>query len=133
MRLVNLIMSCLLVPGALYAEELRLVMIEQDGCAWCARWNTEIAPIWLQTDEGAIAPLRRVDLHAPLPEDLTLNSPVLFTPTFVLTEAGAELSRLEGYPGANFFWPIISGMIAEATASGAGSTPAQATANSQNR
>lgn len=133
MRLVNLIIVCLLMPGALYAGKLRLVMVEQDGCAWCTRWNAEIAPIWPATEEGAIAPLRRVDLRAPLPKDLMLDGPVLFTPTFILTEYGAELSRLEGYPGADFFWPIISGMIAEATASGAGRTPAEATANSQNR
>lgn len=95
------------------AGDLSLVMVERAGCAWCARWNAEIAPIWPKTDEGRAAPLRRVDLNAPAPEDLTLNGRVVFTPTFILTDDGQEVARLEGYPGEDFFWPLISDMITQ--------------------
>lgn len=95
------------------AGQLSLVMFERAGCGWCERWNAEIAPIWPKTDEGRAAPLRRVDLDAPLPEDLTLKGRVVFTPTFVVTDDGQEITRLEGYPGQDFFWPLISDMITQ--------------------
>jgi len=80
-----------------------LVMVEQDGCHWCAKWNAEIASIFPKTEEGKRAPLRRVDLHA-LPTDIRFSSPPVFTPTFVLVENGKELGRIEGYGGDEFFW-----------------------------
>ena len=40
-------------------------MFEQAGCAWCAAFDREIAPIYAKTDEGLRAPLRRVDIAAP--------------------------------------------------------------------
>ena len=106
--------ATLLAPGAAMAE-LELVMVEQDGCVWCERWDTEIAPAYPKTDEGQIAPLRRVDLHAPIPEDLTFESTPRLTPTFILVEDGEERARLEGYPGEDFFWPMLSAMIETAT------------------
>jgi hypothetical protein len=29
--------------------ETRLIMAEEEGCVWCARWNEEIAPIYPKT------------------------------------------------------------------------------------
>jgi|TARA_R110000787_G_scaffold119786_6_gene230690 hypothetical protein len=93
---------------------MELVMIEQPGCQWCARWNAEIAPIYPKTPEAAQAPLRRIDLHGPMPDDLTLSRPAIFTPTFVLTVAGTEVSRIEGYPGPDFFWGLLDDMLSDA-------------------
>ncbi|WP_425603323.1 thioredoxin family protein [Ruixingdingia sedimenti] len=89
-------------------------MFEQPGCIYCARWNAEIAPEYPLTDEGRAAPLRRLQLRAPLPEGLTLDRPATFTPTFVLVADGAETGRIEGYPGEDFFWPLLSALIREA-------------------
>ena len=83
---------------------MELVMVEQDGCAYCARWNAEIAEIYPKTPEGAYAPLRRVDLRAPMPDDLSFKGPVIFTPTFILVEDGEEQGRIEGYAGDELFW-----------------------------
>ena len=113
-------MKPLLIAAILWAATpvqaaMELVMIERDGCIWCARWNEEIAPIYPKTEEAAAAPLRRIALDAPLPDDVTLARPALFTPTFVLLVDGQEASRIEGYPGADFFWALLGQMIAEST------------------
>ncbi len=105
-----------LAPVAAAAGELQLLMFEQPGCIYCARWDEEIAPQYPLTEEGKAAPLRRLQLHDPLPGDLSLVRPPVFTPTFVLVEDGAETGRIEGYPGADFFWPLLAGLIAEARA-----------------
>ena len=106
----------LLAPVAAAAGELQLLMFEQPGCIYCARWNEEIAPQYPLSEEGKAAPLRRLQLRDPLPEGLSVVSPPVFTPTFVLVEDGAETGRIEGYPGADFFWPLLAGLIAETAA-----------------
>ncbi|WP_065270572.1 MULTISPECIES: hypothetical protein [Phaeobacter] len=95
---------------SLPARAVELVMVEQHGCEWCARWNEEIAPIYPKTAEGAFAPLRRVDLRN-MPDDLETTRRVLFTPTFLIVEDGHEKARLEGYPGADFFWPLLEALL----------------------
>ena len=111
-RLVALALLALLttLPFAARAETV-LVMVEEQGCAWCARWNAEVAPEYPKTAEGRAAPLRRVDLHAPWPEDLAHIRPERMTPTFVLAENGKELGRLRGYPGDEFFWVLLDEML----------------------
>jgi hypothetical protein len=81
------------------AEQLQLLMFEEVGCIYCARWNEEIAPQNPLTVEGQAAPLRRLQLRDPLPEGLSLVSPPVFSPTFVLMQDGIETGRIEGYPG----------------------------------
>lgn len=95
--------------------EMALLMFEEAGCMWCARWNAEVSPEYPITPEGLAAPLHRLDIHDPLPEDLTLASRPRFTPTFVLVEDGAELGRIEGYPGEDFFWGLLARMIERAS------------------
>ena len=101
------------VPGD---AETRLMMFEQAGCSYCAAWNAEVAPEYPKTDEGKAAPLWRQDLRADLPEGVMLISPPVFTPTFVLLQDGQEVGRIEGYPGEDFFWPLLAQMIAQTKA-----------------
>ena len=82
-------------------------MFEQAGCPWCERWNTEIAPIYPKTAEGKIAPLRRVDIFDPMPQDLSNIQPESFTPSFVLVNNGQEVGRIRGYAGETFFWWML--------------------------
>jgi hypothetical protein len=103
----------LLLPLAALAES-RLVMVEEAGCIWCARWNEEIADIYPKTSEGQAAPLRRMDIHAARPDDLEFARSLHFTPTFVLMVDGVEVSRLEGYPGEDFFWGLLRQMLTSA-------------------
>ena len=99
---------------AIPASAAELVMVEQAGCAWCERWNEEIAPAYPKTTEGKFAPLRRVDLWH-MPDDLELDRRVVFTPTFLIVENGQEIARLEGYPGQHFFWPVLANLLKEHT------------------
>lgn len=90
-----------------------MVIYEQAGCAWCKRFNEEIAPAWPNTEQGKRAPLRRVDIHEPLPADLADIPVERFTPTFVLVDDGKEIARLRGYPGDQFFWALVDEMLAK--------------------
>jgi len=88
--------------------ELKLMMFEQQGCAYCIMWHNEIGPIYPKTQEGRTAPLITQNLREPLPEDVSVTSRPLFTPTFVLLRDGQEIWRLEGYPGEDFFWGLVN-------------------------
>jgi hypothetical protein len=109
-----------LIPALLVAlalatpalAEVRLMMVEEAGCVWCARWNAEVGDAYALTSEGRIAPLLRADRNAGPPEGVTLDRPAVFTPTFVLLNDGAEVGRIEGYPGEDFFWPMLDSLIA---------------------
>jgi len=92
------------------AQAAELVMIDQTGCYYCELWTQEIGDIYPKTAEGAFAPLRRINIRN-IPEDLELASYPAYTPTFILVENNRELARLEGYPGEDFFWPMISQMF----------------------
>ncbi|MBL4767158.1 MAG: hypothetical protein JKY94_05500 [Rhodobacteraceae bacterium] len=102
----------LLMAWPVWSAEL--IMVEEDGCMWCARWNAEIAPIYPKTAEGAFAPLRWVEIHA-IPADINVKRPVNFTPTFLIVQDGQELTRIEGYPGEDWFWPILARLLQENT------------------
>jgi len=93
------------------AMAAEMVMFEQPGCAWCKRFNDEIAPAWPNTDQGRRAPLRRINIHESLPADLAEIPVERFTPTFVLVDNGHEIARLRGYPGDQFFWALVDEML----------------------
>lgn len=105
----------LVVVTTLSAKAAELVMVEEAGCMWCAAWNKDISHIYPKTREGKFAPLRRIDIHDPLPDDLTFERSLAFTPTFVLIDEGREVARIEGYPGEDFFWGLLETMLLEHT------------------
>lgn len=96
-------------PTAFAAE---LLVLEQPGCVWCAKFDAEIAPAWPKTEEGRQAPLRRVDITKEWPADLADIARERFTPTFVLMDDGKEIGRIRGYIGDEFFWYRIGELIA---------------------
>ena len=115
MKTVLAILAAALLSLPLSASaEVRLLMAEEAGCAWCARWNTEIAEIYPKTPEGKAAPLERYDIHGDAPQDVTFASRVRFTPTFILVRDGTELGRIEGYPGEDFFWWLLTKLLDDA-------------------
>lgn len=114
-RWVARIAAAVAVVASQAAAQVELVMVEQHGCHWCAQWDAAVAPIYPKTPEGKFAPLRRVDLRAPVPEGLELASRAVFTPTFILVEDGQELARMEGYPGEELFWWGLSSLLRDNT------------------
>lgn len=100
------------MSGAALAETV-LLMFEQPGCIYCARWHAEVGPGYPLSTEGKAAPLVQLHLRAELPDGIVLASAPAFTPTFVLVHNGTEAGRIEGYPGADFFWPILAKMLQE--------------------
>ena len=110
-KALSLTLAMLALPAM---SETRLIMAEEEGCMWCARWNAEIAPIYPKTTEGKSAPLRRMDVKAPPPDDLTFKTAPHYTPTFILVDNGQEIARIEGYPGEDFFWGLLGVMLKQA-------------------
>lgn len=98
------------VGSRVHAAEL--VMFEEAGCGWCQRWHQEVGPGYANSTEGRAAPLRRIDLRKGQPSDIVLLQRVTSTPTFVLVEGGEERGRIPGYPGAQFFYPMLANLIA---------------------
>ena len=66
---------------------------------WCEVWDAEIGTVYHKTEEGRAAPLRRVYIDEPRPAGLEALQGVVYTPTFVLLDAGREVGRILGYPG----------------------------------
>lgn len=93
--------------------ELKLMMFEQQGCAYCIMWHNEIGPIYPKTSEGRAAPLVTQMLREELPEGVAIKSQPIFTPTFILLRDGQEIWRLEGYPGEDFFWGLLGKRLQE--------------------
>ena len=110
MRSLILAASLILTPLFASAETL-LMMGREPGCVWCARWDEEIRPIYPKTTEAEIAPLFDYDIRTDLPEGITLDRPIVFTPTFVVLEDGVEIGRIEGYPGEDFFWGLLDNIL----------------------
>lgn len=92
------------------AAAVELLMFEKPGCPWCALWDREVGPGYPRTSEGRRAPLRRLALRAR-PAGIALALPVTHSPTFVLVDRGREVGRITGYPGVDFFWGLLAGMV----------------------
>ena len=103
------VLGTLLTLGGARAAEL--IMLEQQGCAWCIRWHKEIGGVYPKTDEGKRAPLRSIDINQPLPDDLAWLRVERFTPSFILVENGEEIGRMRGYAGDEFFWFLLAEML----------------------
>lgn len=109
----------MMLPMAAAADGLRLLMVERPGCYYCVVFKRDVAPIYHKSEEGRLAPLVHYDLRDTLPDDISLASRAHVTPTFILLDAdGQEVDRLTGYPGDDFFWPYIDGMITRAIDAG---------------
>jgi len=101
------------------ASAAELYMFRRVGCPWCAPWDREIGPAYDKTEIGRRAPLRMVDIYGEHPP-IALKARIIYTPTFVLVEKGREVGRIEGYPGDQFFWGLLEGLLQQLPPGGAG-------------
>lgn len=114
-RALFFLVSAFWLSLAPMAQAIELVMVERKGCHYCIEWQTDIGPIYPKTKEGAFAPLRVVDIDDAPPDGMEFDRKILFTPTFVLVDDGQELARIEGYPGEDFFWGLLTMMLKDNT------------------
>ena len=96
------------------SEKYNLVYVEQQGCEYCEIWDEEIAHIYPKTREGKFAPLLRLDI-TNYEAEMNYLQPVVFTPTFILTNNSKEISRIEGYIGDDLFWGMLEIMLKRET------------------
>jgi hypothetical protein len=88
-----------------------LLLVEDRGCPYCARWDREVAPAYARSPEGRFAPLVRRYRGSP---DVGSLAGVVFSPTFVVLKEGKEIGRIVGYAGPDFFWSELSPLLAKA-------------------
>ncbi|MGP9812546.1 thioredoxin fold domain-containing protein [Rhodopseudomonas sp. NSM] len=112
MLLCAILASALAPAGAMAAE---LLMFERDGCVWCARWDRDVGPIYGKTEEAKLLPLRRVNIDRDKLAGVALDSPVRFTPTFVVMDNGREVGRITGYINDDAFWGLLGTMVTKLT------------------
>lgn len=93
------------------AAETTLLMFEEIGCPYCEQWRAEVGVVYAKTAEGKRAPIKIILLGDPLPEGVTIGIEPFYTPTFVLLDDGAEVGRIEGYPGEAFFYGMLERML----------------------
>lgn len=110
-RIISLGLLGVFLSTAQIGAQVRLMMVEELGCQWCAKWQAEIGPIYPKTSEGRIAPLFKVMINDPLQDGIVLKSPPIYTPTFILLNDGQEVGRIEGYQSDDFFWWFMETMI----------------------
>lgn len=88
-----------------------LVMVEELGCPYCARWHAEIGEIYPKTAEGRFAPLTTIFIHDKRARRFKR---VAYTPTFIVVKNGKEVGRILGYSGEDFFWPMLEQILIKA-------------------
>lgn len=93
---------------ALPARAAELLVFERPGCVWCLHFDREVAPIYPKTEEGRLAPIRRIDIDQGDTSGLVLATPVRLAPTFVLVEDGREVGRILGYAGEDAMWGLLA-------------------------
>ncbi len=93
-----------------FAQTFELVMFERSGCPYCVRWDREVGAVYPLTEQGRLAPLRKVNLDKGKPA-IALETPVRFSPTFVLMKDGREVGRIVGYMDNAMFWGVFAKMF----------------------
>ena len=85
-----------------------LVMVEDRGCPYCARFDAEARDSYVNSPEGKLAPLLRYRRGDPA---IAFIERVVYSPTFILLVEGREAARATGYIGAELFWMEIARLM----------------------
>ena len=101
----------LVLLSMLPAQAAELVMVDNRGCSYCAKFNREVAPGYSATSAGQAAPLRKVSPYKKWPADLAAVTPAPFTPVFILVDKGREVGRFAGYDGEAKFWARLKPLL----------------------
>ena len=91
----------------------RLVMVTSDYCPFCQAWERDVGAVYNKSPYAPSLPLTRVDMGSAMPEGVSLQAPVVGTPTFLIIQDGREIDRQRGYDDAEMFWWWLSEHAAE--------------------
>ena len=100
------------LPGIAIAGT-RLVMVTSDYCPFCQAWERDVGAVYNKSPYAPSLPLTRVDMGSAMPEGVSLQAPVVGTPTFLIIQDGREIDRKRGYDDAAMFWWWLSEHAAE--------------------
>ncbi len=100
----------------LTARAAELLMFESRSCIYCLRWDRDVGSVYDRTEEAKILPLRRIDIDRQSASGVTLQSPVRYTPTFIVVDKGREIGRIEGFSSDDQFWGRLDELAARVTA-----------------
>ena len=96
-----------LETSAIPGERYELVVLEVEGCIYCAIFRRDVLPAYEQSSRARSVPIRFVDLNQSDIEQLSLAGPVDDVPTVVLLKDSREVGRIAGYVGPeNFFHSV---------------------------
>ncbi len=102
-----------LLPSTAAADmsALALIMVDDPNCSYCRKFDAEIGKGYPRSRYAAAAPLVRIRRKSP---ELKAYNPVIYTPTFLLVRRDQELGRITGYPGVEYFFAELDGLLAQA-------------------
>jgi len=88
-----------------------LVMVQDPGCPYCARWEAEVGRSYGASKEGKFAPLAVRQRGNP---EISNLKKIVYSPTFVMLAYGQEVGRIVGYQGSDLFWMQLEPLAAKA-------------------
>jgi hypothetical protein len=88
-----------------------LVMVQDPGCPYCARWEAEVGHSYRASKEGKFAPLAVRQRGDP---EISNLKKIVYSPTFVMLAYGQEVGRIVGYQGSDLFWMQLEPLAAKA-------------------
>jgi len=91
--------------------EFQLVVLEADGCNYCALFRRDVLPAYETSERGKDMPVRFVDVNEVGAANLDLDGPVDVVPTFVVMKHNKEIGRIPGYVGPESFFHTINYLI----------------------
>ena len=95
------------------AADSQLIMVTSDYCPYCQAWELDVGEIYGESPYAPSLPLTRVEIGDKIPDGVTLQKPVVGTPTFLIIHKGQEIDRQNGYIDAEMFWWWLSEYAAE--------------------
>ena len=95
------------------AADSRLIMVTSEYCPSCQAWELDVGKVYDKSPYATTLPLTRVEIGLKMPGGVTLQKPVVGTPTFLILHNGQEINRRSGYFDAEMFWWWLSEYAAE--------------------
>ena len=86
----------------------RLIMVTSEYCPSCQAWELDVGKVYDKSPYATTLPLTRVEIGLKMPGGVTLQKPVVGTPTFLIIHNGQEIERQNGYNDAEMFWWWLS-------------------------